>query len=283
MSKTEFLRRRRSDLLTPVRDYVHRDSGRRVTVVSTMHIGEADYYARLRDVVTDREACGATVQCEGSSLLVTNEDREAAAGAAREALDARSRLLDLTRQTAPLLGWTFCLDAMPVADTWQIVDISEVEVIERNGAEVILRHARRASLLLDLPDGDAKAVHRFRLMASVGLRAAARVSRSDRERRATPTDAVVLHYRTEVALTGLDDTDRDVVLIWGGRHLPGLDAGLVDRGYVLTSEVWQRVGRLPSVPRAIAGLFTARHTYRPAEDANTQPEALQDASSQTPG
>jgi len=55
-------------LTTPVYDYRHPDTGRRITLVATVHIGTPDYYAILAELITRRETGGALVHCEGARL-----------------------------------------------------------------------------------------------------------------------------------------------------------------------------------------------------------------------
>jgi hypothetical protein len=57
---------------------------------------------------------------------------------------------------------------------------------------------------------------------------------------------VELVGRTALALEGLDGTDRDTVLVWGAGHLPGLAAGLRERGFLRRGDPdWHTVARLP--------------------------------------
>src|SRR6266511_2808289 len=66
----EYLRLiRRTHLQTSIHYYAHPDTGRRVTMIGTHHVGERAYFAGLRVVIDELEAAGALVHCEGSRLL----------------------------------------------------------------------------------------------------------------------------------------------------------------------------------------------------------------------
>jgi hypothetical protein len=81
------LRVRRGVLQTPVIRYGHWATGRIVTLVGTVHIGEASYYNRLHAMVTQLEAAGAVVCCEWVSAAA-EEDWAAASASERASRDA---------------------------------------------------------------------------------------------------------------------------------------------------------------------------------------------------
>ena len=81
------LRVRRGVLQTPVIRYWHRATGRSVTLVGTVHIGDAMYYKRLHATVTKLEAAGAVV-CYEWVRPAAEEDWAAASASERAARDA---------------------------------------------------------------------------------------------------------------------------------------------------------------------------------------------------
>ena len=58
-------------------------------------------------------------------------------------------------------------------------------------------------------------------------------------------DDVLVRQRNELVLAALDDHQpADVVVVYGPGHIPGLEAGLLERGFVCTQDTWYSVGRI---------------------------------------
>lgn len=256
---SDYLRRHRRCLQTPVRYYRHPITGRRITLVGTMHVGEARYYNELRGVIAEEVSNGAIVQCEGSSQSLAADlaapdltDQE------RDALTALQRLDTLTRKRIAALGWVHQLEAMPNEPGWDRIDLGALEVLRLGDVDVVLRGVRRACRGLDWADDNTSAPNLFRLQIAVVYRLAASDSRLLQRRLAQKANAVVLHRRTAVALEGLHETQRDTVLIWGAKHLPGMDADLAARDYICSRETWHAVGQLPGALAAVSNIVRRR-------------------------
>lgn len=106
-------------LQTPVIRYQHRKTGQRVTLVGTVHAGEAAYYERLRAMVTNLEAAGALVHYEQVSPAA-GEEWAAASGdehAARHVWGDQGR--DALQAACRYLGWVPQGTALICSPTWQ--------------------------------------------------------------------------------------------------------------------------------------------------------------------
>lgn len=254
----EYLRLVDSALQTPVYRYVHADTGRQVTLIGAIHIGEPSYYTALRSVIDDMEATGAAVQCEGSSLLrgtgldLTEQEQEVMA-------DLR-RMRALEKRRVAELGWVGQLDGLGYPPRWQVVDLSPPEIMRRTGVETMRLQVQRMIRGFDWAEGDRRGLARLRLKMAIGFRILARnEKRISQAVRRNPADAVLLDERNALALSGVADTFRDVVLIWGAAHLSGLDAGLREQGMVRAGEPeWYTALVLPSTGAALWGVITGK-------------------------
>ncbi|GAB3832612.1 hypothetical protein ACFPIJ_52500 [Dactylosporangium cerinum] len=258
-TKSDYLRFTHGTLQTPVHHYTHPTTGRRITMIGTVHMGDAEYYAALRTVIDDLEAGGAAVQYEGASLLPYDE--QDATDEERTVLTTFELKKDLERQRITELGLARQADALDCPDRWRIADLDMLEITRRVGTETMLRGEMRGIKAFDRPAGDPRAIERLRLRLHfifVAFRVAVwsnakRVSGTRRP--SNGADVVLIDQRNEVALQGLWSTEQDVVMIWGCAHLPGLGAGIADRGFVRTGVTeWHTAVDLPSIPTILSRL-----------------------------
>ncbi|MEV6928082.1 hypothetical protein AB0M46_26775, partial [Dactylosporangium sp. NPDC051485] len=259
---SDHLRYHRRTLQTPVHHFIHPDTGRRIAVIGTMHMGEPGYFAGLRTVIAGLEDDGAVVQCEASSLLLPDEQtKQTLTDDERTVLDMRNRRTELELRRVTELGWVRQLDALGYPDRWQKVDLGIVEIIRRVGAETMLRSEVRAIKMFDRPDNDPRSIERFRLTLRfmfIGFRVTVWSSARRAARPGTPAtgiDAVLIDQRDALALEALWGTEQDTVLIWGCAHLPGLEAGITRRGFVRDGATqWHTAAVLPTVRSILSRL-----------------------------
>jgi len=246
----EYLRLiRRTHLQTPVHRYTHPDTGRRVTVIGTVHLGEPAYFAGLRAAIDDLTAAGAVVHCEGSRLLAC-DDPDITVSEQQILTDMR-RCHELEKRWITELGWVGQIEGLGYPPQWRVIDLNQLQIIRRVGVETMRQSMQRKTTMLDRLDKRPNGIDVFRLGTAVTLRAGASDRRAVQRRTAEPTDPVLVGDRTTVALGGVFDTDRDTVLVWGAGHVPGLGAGLGTRGFVRRGEPqWHTVARVPSVRSA---------------------------------
>jgi hypothetical protein len=256
---------------TPVRTYRHPRTGRHVTLIGTMHVGTAQYYAALGELVSGLEAGGAVVFCEGTrQATVPNDQALAVSDAEAAVLEHVEQAAAFTARRVAELGWVTQLAALPHRPGWRIADLSMLEVIRRAGVEVMAARFRRTLRRLDWSDGARRRPHLFRLGVAVTLRTAGRADWTDRD----AGDQVLVHERTAVVLAAVHGTDRDAVLLWGAAHLPGLEADLANAGYEPAGERWYTVATVPRIWRAIIGAVLGWPAPGSVEPARSRPSIV---------
>jgi hypothetical protein len=268
---------------TPVTTYAHPDTGRRVTVVSVMHVGLPSYFAGLREIIKEKEAAGAVVHCEGTGLdrltpelvkqplVSTTLDakvRELLARIPDLTHDEREVLLAmvdvalLMRRRVRELGWVEQMDkegGLPTEPHWENIDITVIDVIRRLGPDTLLYRMRQSMKMLDWPVGNNVKPNAFRLKLALVFRAYASNKKRIQNKLCTgPYDAVLLERREKVALDGLHATTTDVVLLWGAMHLPAFEADLLSRGYVQEGQTWHTACLMPSITAALLRMLLRR-------------------------
>jgi hypothetical protein len=118
----------------------------------------------------------------------------------------------------------------------------------------------RGITLYDKPDNDPRSIERFMLslhLAFTVLRFAvwSYARRAKTRKPSSGADAVLLDQRNAVALDGVWSTEQDSVLVWGCAHLPGIEAGITDRGFVRTGMTeWHTAATLPSIRSILSRL-----------------------------
>lgn len=131
------------------------------------------------------------------------------------------------------LGWVPQVDGLDRPPPWQLIDLSYLEIVRRVGPVPITTILKRQARMNEWSDG------RWRLAATASMRFLDNHHVVDGPGR-NPLDALLLDDRYAVALRGVDRTERDTVLVWHVAHLPGLGAGLRERGfYRLDGTEWR--------------------------------------------
>jgi len=222
-------------------------------------VGEPGYYEQLQALIDGLEAGGAGVHCEGASVGRCGIPAEVSAEE-QTVLDELARCRELTStRVGQVFGWVHQHCALPIAATWRVTDLHYVEVMRLTGTAALLHQTRRANRVMDWPEEDPMAPHRLRLSVAVSMRAQASNNRLLRRAFARRTDRILVGHRNQIALECLDQepADRDVVMLWGAGHLPGLGAGLATRGLVPTENTWYRVGHLPGIRATLRAARTS--------------------------
>jgi hypothetical protein len=265
----------RLQVQTSIRSFNHPVTDRKVTVIGTYHLGEPGYFAGLREAIDNLEANGAVVQCEGSRLVSCDESH--ATADELELLSQLRRADVLQDQRVAELGWTGQIDGLAYPPSWQIVDFSYLKIIRDLGMPLARTVARRKLRRVDWPDDDRNGLNRMRLGIAVLMRTVSQDQRLVQVAgRRDPTNEVLLKARNALALQRVAGTDRDTVLIWGLAHLPGLDAGLAEQGFVRSgAPQWHTVARRPTIPDALWRLATHRVTpaRQVTDDGRRKPAA----------
>jgi hypothetical protein len=213
-----------------VREDVYEKDGRRVYLVGMIHIGEADFYARVKKDMPD-DALFLTEGVSDSKNLMS--DGLNYRNAARVlGLEAQPAFEDPSEAEAPASGETAqdgAVEPLPPVPKGQTFRNADVDVSEFDPRTIAL--LRKIGGLY--AGGDAVTfILRFVQFAT---------TMSPEEYALMQQD--VLNMRDAYVLMELDKVPnayRNIVIPWGAAHLPGIAKGLESRGYVMT-ETRQRV------------------------------------------
>ena len=232
-------------LQTPVRSYRHPGTGRRITVVTTCHIGEPAHYQQLHATIAACTRAGAIVHCEGSDRIQPADNELTATE--RDTITERDRVRDVTASLVAGLGWTDQSTAFAdqVDLGWQFIDLPTIEIIRRMGTDKTLTRFRAEAQFLSRAACHLPTAHLLRIKIAAALRLATR--QKHRPRPAGHPYTVLIVERNRVALEAAHATDRDLVLLWGAAHLHGFDADFTSRGYLCDREDWHTVLAIPSI------------------------------------
>jgi hypothetical protein len=261
-----FLRVRRSHLQTPVRHYRHLDTGRRVTHVCVMNIGEHRYYTQVRALITDLETGGARVHCR--AVQPSEEVLQTATPEEQDFLAERERGRAARRRRCGDAGWTLLSDSLTYPDTWRIVDLDPLEDTRLFGLDAARAAERVVISSAESGDRSPRKANQSMIASYLAMRVMARASRKAFGWPMTGEHGKVDRRRAAIVLDGLDSTDGDLVVMQScDNAFLEVEQALADRGLVFERETWHTVGRLPSLPAAIVNLLlgtkpSKRHTRR---------------------
>ncbi len=226
------------NLQTAVIGLRHPATGRRVTLIATIHIGRPDYYTRLTELVEEHEQQGL-VLFEGVGEL-TQEEAAALPDEERRVYESLASLngayrrlaaaLDLVAQPdvmpRPRAGWVRAdLPVRELLRRWVSARLPLVPVMEAVGQVIDSALMRRAARFVLLQE--PLLLSAFRLVKGwtpgVGRLA-----------------ALLVDERNAAALDVFDSVDhgQDVAIIYGAGHVPGLLEGLTRRGYREITRDW---------------------------------------------
>ncbi len=228
------MRIRGSRVATAVRTLVHPRTHRVVTLVGTMHIGEARYFEELSAVVEGLSASGAEVHVEGISHRYDDYMRKwernclvAADGWAHPETIGAATSLGVESQGV----------RMRLPEEARNIDLSHVELLRGVGWD---NYRRLFAPRLAEPSGRrAGPVVRRAISFEFRHRGALDRLRSLRGRHRT-MNQVVIRDRNRIAFAGAVEAlaRGDVVLVWGADHLPGLARLFSLQGFHLRRETW---------------------------------------------
>jgi hypothetical protein len=260
------MRVRRRMLQTPVVRFAYPKTGRTVTVAGVVHIARASYYRQLGIMLTKLEADGALVFYEGIGRAAETE-WSAAGHAERDTWNtAQTGSRELTQAACRYLGWVRQGEALAYSASWRNVDMSELEFVQRKGAQDMLDMQEGFEDML----GNRARDQRDALMG-VTMGMLLRLYSLDRYQMLSRWAAtaypgfsqLVVDERNDRALACLPP-DRDSVLIWGYGHLPGLAAGLQRAGYRRQASAWLNAGEIPPLPASAKAVWAVLRDQGPA-------------------
>lgn len=237
----------RSALQTPVITLADREHGRRGTLVLTAHLGEAEYFERLREIIDGK---GAPVFYES----IRSRDDSEAHWRERHHRFLRRLRRDVYNDMAGLGLFAFQGEHLAPENGWRNADVDCCQFADK------LRERHVSMLKYDLAIG---ALQRMVRKAKTGNEDAARMLQrmfqlglllvsvsyvfeavnlipSSRRFQQVAND----WRNTAAAKTVLDSGVDDFVLVYGAAHGPGLLKLLGKAGYEETGREWLTVFRL---------------------------------------
>ncbi|ROO62459.1 hypothetical protein EDC02_4439 [Micromonospora sp. Llam0] len=255
-------RHHRSVVQTPITPFCHLDTGRRIVVVSTAHFGEGGYYQALLGAITASMNQGFTVHYENANHQRPDDQPSTAEQTVLADL-ATMRDLEALRMSA--LGWTHQPTVLHHPN-WQRHDLTDLEIVRQVGTEAMRRYIIRRTRSLTWPDHETWRLAWHQAIFAVGNRVSIRVPPPEAARTAhiNPLTRVLLHTRTQIAVTAATATTDDLIMIWGARHLPGITTALSAAGYRpdYDHQRWPIVGYLPPI-RANTARYLLRRPPTP--------------------
>lgn len=233
---------KRWSLETAVTVLRQRGSGRRITLVSMIHIGRGDYYAQIDAIVAAHEQAGGVVLYEGLGSL---SESEIAGLSAQERAIYRTLapLHDLYRTLAGSLGLVFQGEALHYnRERWINADLTLRELVRRwadAGAPLLPLEAGGA-VQFSMPDGWLGRATGETLLLQTPLLLKLFGGLSGRIPSVGRLRELLLSDRNRAALDALETTDpgRDALVLYGAGHMADLLDGLERRGFALVEQTW---------------------------------------------
>ncbi|RZS32484.1 hypothetical protein EV193_112118 [Herbihabitans rhizosphaerae] len=208
-------------------------------------MAERGYYENIRERVDKAEADGALIQYERTDWKGVEEN--ARTDEERDAVRAFGD--SISDRYLPLhildLGWQCQPESVldEVGPDWQLIDAGAMNLVRLYGprrmmlAPQVTQPKKQITQLSRLKPGSMP----FRLARNAMMNSY--LALFDRNRQKNPSEdpidqLVIYTYRELCAALAILDTDRDVVSMWGGAHLWGLDEVLTRNQFVLTDSEW---------------------------------------------
>jgi hypothetical protein len=189
---------------TTVTEFKHPELASTVALIGNRHEGNKFYMFALRDELDTYESRGSVFHYESLSDSSDEEIATAPQGV-QESYHALTDIAYNGRSAATPLGHVSLHDIMkPEMESWENHDATKLELAAHIQERFIQRVAIRS--LITLP------ISYYLLAPSI------------------------LSYRNAIALRAVDtalatEPNRDITLLWGQAHVPGLTRGLVIRGF----------------------------------------------------
>ena len=222
-------------ITTPVRTYLHPDTGSRVTVIAMLRNAQPDYFHQVRNLISDLERAGAHVYLEHLTPTPPAELAQAPRTVRHGARILDAKLTAMWNQGAAL-GLAAQIDALPIQEGWHVHDLGAVPLARLYGPAELRRQRRQQrtfNLLLHTLPHTARRALIMRTLAT-----AIRAATEDGPDGAPPPEPIRRAHaaREHAALDALDHQratrpDSSFVLVWGAAHLRGFHDALTARGY----------------------------------------------------
>ena len=191
---------------------------RTITLVAVMHVGPKPYWQATQAELDALEAGGAVIHSEGvGGQKQTTFRGWVRSGLMYGAVGAVSRSLRL------ICGWRAQKKALTYPKTWETHDLPVTTALDRVSTPALLR----TFVLTQL----------FSPLAAVFIRTG-RMSLHDVNDSDASLD--IIDARNRHAIDEALAADRDVALIWGAAHIPGMVDLLEQVGFTIADVAWRQ-------------------------------------------
>jgi hypothetical protein len=223
-------------LQTAVNHLRHGERGDRLTLLSMIHIGRPDYYARLGEMI---EGHPGRVLFEGVGEL-TPEEAAALPDAERQVYESLASLNGAYQRLAASLHLVAQPDSMPKpGPDWIRADLPVQELLRRWVAGRLPLVPLMDSAGQALDSALMRRVTRLLLLQEPFILGAFRLFRGWAPGLGRLT-GLLIDERNAAALKVFDELDdrSDILMMYGAGHVPGLLEGFHARGYRIVGREW---------------------------------------------
>lgn len=231
-----FLRFRNGSIQTPVVHFKHKETGRELLFVGTMHVGEKEYYGEVLRIINERPSYKVLYE---TVRPMSEEDKDSLNEKERNVLRLIGSFKKFQKELCRCLSIVDQSSMIPTKDSWVNSDISMRELIyllakhdvklgvdeskidwffeNGNQARWVLAGALRNIVPLGIIVGLASLIiPSFRI-----------------------ENEIILNFRNDIAIEHIRRiANDDIVLTWGAAHLPGIANGLKTLGYREVKKEW---------------------------------------------
>lgn len=228
---------------TPVYTFTHSETESRVELVGTVHIAEPSYFRQIQTIIDKRHGAGAAVHYEKikesdpQELLAAPCHVRIAARCWRSIL--RSALGTLyTFEKLKLVGQ---YEALEYRETWENHDVTDLQWLTTVAHPRLLGQVALTKMMsMAIHTMPAETRQKLTLEALYNMVNYLEPPLLMRPM-AVDINSAIIRQQDEVALAAADahfadKPESDLVLLWGLYHMPGLGAGLQNRGFRKTGE-----------------------------------------------
>lgn len=210
--------------LHPLQVFRNRTTGHWIVIQGAVHIGTAEYYADMRDVLDDFELRGYKVHYEQTKM--PKDDGHFTTPQEQEWLDRISKLKGYN-PIAEAIG-LLNQKSIRYEPTWENHDVNMLEMLRLidDPEKAVKRFEGYVKFGEEISKPEMEPVRKFYrwfLTHRGVIRGLARMMRSDKKAHAR---------REEVAVAAAVSSPENVIMLWGEAHLLGLGRRLIQGGYM---------------------------------------------------
>lgn len=235
----EYIRSHTTGLQAATHTFFNPKKLHRVTIIGVQHVAHDDFWDEINNALTEADEEGA-IHFEGvaPSNNVTDpllKDKIAVFNAVLHHVDNLPELLNLTHQKDRIDRSRFKNGSVHDTDIQTVV--SEMNFFQYQGVKLLLAAVNAtggnlSTMTPDFPEKMFKTIMDRKTNSKAGF---------DVLRLQSFAKKHMLEARNTIAVNAAVKEDKDVTLLWGAAHTPGIGAQLESAGYVLIDTMWRTV------------------------------------------